>query len=274
MMRATDFDLDRYLSRLGLDAPHSPDLRGLSAVQAAQLQAVPFENFDVLLRDAVDLNPAAIFSKLVERNRGGYCFECNLLLRDALRALGFEARVLLGRVVLDRVGGPVPARTHAIVEVQLAGTPYVVDCGFGARTPRAPLMLEDGAEGGGCRVQDDAEFGWRMLQVTPGEPPRFLYVFDRARVYPSDIAIGNHWTSTHPSSHFTQRPLAVRHTRAGRIALDGRRLLEYTAEGIRTHPIDDQGRCSAQSGSSSAFTLTSCPKKLRCFGRRAALRTS
>jgi N-hydroxyarylamine O-acetyltransferase len=216
------FDLDRYLERIGLSSAPSPDLDGLEAVQAAQLRAVPFENLDVLLTGQIDVEPDAIFDKLVRRGRGGYCFECNLLLREALLALGFEARTLLARVVIDRVDGPVPARTHAIVEVQIGDRHYAADCGFGAQTPRGVLQLPDGTTRDGdaaWRLQDDPQFGVRLLKEDPDRPPHDLYVFDFIEVHPADIAVGNHWTSTHPSSHFTQKIVAVRQNDGGRVAI-------------------------------------------------------
>lgn len=241
------FDLDRYLDRVGLPGPPPAAIDGLRTVQSAQLRGVPFENLDVVLGRGVDVAPSAVYEKLVVRRRGGYCFECNTLLRNALEALGFEARTLLGRVVIDRVDGPVPARTHAVVEVRLGASAYIVDCGFGAQTPRSPLRLQDGAEGGdtpasrgGWCLHSDPEFGWRLFRIEPGEAPRDLYVFDESRVYPSDIALGNHWTSTHPSTHFTQRPLAVRHTDAGRVVLNGRRLIEHVDGALEEQTLDSE----------------------------------
>ncbi len=244
-MNRSPYPLDRYLDRLGLDAAPQADADGLALVQAAQLRAVPFENFDVLLGRGVNVAPAAVFEKLVTRRRGGYCFECNTLLRDGLAAMGFEARTLLARVVVDRVDGPVPARTHAIVEVRWRGDVYVCDAGFGAQTPRAPLRLEDGAAGGdepaspgGWRLRADPQFGWRLSRTEPDAPPRDLYLFDRSRVYEADIALGNHWTSTHPSTHFTQRPVAVRHTLDGRRVLNGRRLIEHAGDASNERAIE------------------------------------
>ena len=239
------FDLNRYLDRIGLGETPSADLDGLAVVQAAHLQSIPFENLDVLLGLGIDVEPVAVFDKLVARGRGGYCFECNTLLRDALRAIGFEARLRLGRVIMDRLDAPVPPRTHAVVEVRLDGVSYVADCGFGAQSPRAPLRLVDGATGGdmraspgGWRLQADPEFGWRLVRTALGEAPRDLYVFDESRVYPLDIGLGNHWTSTHPTSGFVQRVIAVRHTDDGRIVVTGRRRIEYVHDVADERPIE------------------------------------
>lgn len=239
------FDLDRYLERIGLGAAPAVDPGGLVAVQAAQLRAIPFENLDILLGRGIDVAPAAVFDKLVARRRGGYCFECNVLLRDALAALGFDARLRLGRVVIDRGDDPVPARTHALVEVRFDEDVYVADCGFGAQTPRAPLPLEDGGAGGdepasrgGWMLRADPQFEWRLLRTEPDAPPRDLYVFDRTRVYASDLALGNHWTSTHPATHFTQRPLVVRHTDVGRLVLNKACFSEHIRGAVTEHAVE------------------------------------
>ena len=222
-----EFDLTAYLARVGLDTPPPPDLGGLLAVHRAQLEAIPFENLDVLMGRGLEVEPQAVFAKLVGGGRGGYCFESNGLLCEALVALGFQARLLLGRVVYGGREGT-PPRTHAVVLVELDQARYVVDAGFGGGTPRAPLALQDGAEaheaGLGWQLVEDPEFSWRVRGLS-NESWEDLYVFDLSRVYPADVALGNHWTSTHPSSHFTKLPTLARHLpQGGRITLVGDRL--------------------------------------------------
>ncbi|MHC4810601.1 MAG: arylamine N-acetyltransferase, partial [Planctomycetota bacterium] len=55
-----------------------------------------------------------------------------------------------------------------------------------------------------------------------------LYTVEPAAAHPADLALGNHWTSTHPESSFTRRPIIVRHRPTGRISLDGDRLVDRT----------------------------------------------
>ena len=99
---------------------------------------LPFENFDVALRRTIHLSEDALFEKLVLSERGGYCFEVNALLLSALKSLGFDAKPLLGRVHL----GPEPSsRSHQVSLVVLEGQEWIVDVGFGAQTPRAPIPV-------------------------------------------------------------------------------------------------------------------------------------
>lgn len=240
-----DFDLSTYLTRVGLSAQPEADLAGLRAVHRAQLEAIPFENLDVLMGRGLEVDPQAVFAKLVVARRGGYCFECNGLLCDALVALGFHARLLLGRVVYGGREGT-PPLTHAVVLVELDQERYVVDAGFGGGTPRAPLALQDGAEaqeaGLAWRLVEDPEFSWRMLGSREGSWED-LYVFALPRVYPADMALGNHWTSTHPSSHFTKLPTLARHLpEGGRITLVGDRLTRRVGGAEEVVVLTDAGQ--------------------------------
>jgi N-hydroxyarylamine O-acetyltransferase len=63
--------IDAYLNRLGIDHPSRIDSDTLAALQAAHQQAIPFENIDVWSGVPLDLDPDALFDKILRRNRGG-----------------------------------------------------------------------------------------------------------------------------------------------------------------------------------------------------------
>ena len=51
-----------------------------------------------------------------------------------------------------------------------------------------------------------------------------MYRFDDLRVYPADIVMANHYTSTHPDSWFTQKPVVVHRSAEAVTSLLGRTL--------------------------------------------------
>ncbi|MFI7701305.1 arylamine N-acetyltransferase [Nonomuraea sp. NPDC049480] len=65
-------DLGAYLTRLGYDGPLTPTAGTLRAVHLAHVQAIPFENLDVLLDRGVRLDLGSLQDKLVTGGRGGY----------------------------------------------------------------------------------------------------------------------------------------------------------------------------------------------------------
>ena len=210
------FALDRYLNRIRLAEPPAADADGLVALQRAHRLAIPFENLDVILGRGIAIDREAVFAKLVEANRGGYCFEQDRLFGDALNALGFQARPLLARVWLGAAGPP-PPRTHTLSLVRIAGQDWIADAGFGGSyCPPMPLMegaITSGPDAARHRLTRDPLHGWMLERegdpaMTDGRgggsgwQPQYSFTLDP--VFPADLMLANHWTATAPDSRFGQ----------------------------------------------------------------------
>lgn len=120
-------DLGAYLDRLGLEPTLKPNLANLELLQRAHLTSVPFENLDVFHRRGVQTSIDWSVPKIVDRHRGGWCFELNGAFAWLLEQLGYRVR-RLGATVLYGAISPMP--THMTLEVTL-DRPYLVDVGFG-----------------------------------------------------------------------------------------------------------------------------------------------
>jgi len=229
-MEVNVFEPDSYLRRVNLPGTVKPTEDGLEALHRAQLGTIPFENLDIILGRGISLGPADIFSKLVHKPRGGYCFELNGLYLMALQFFGFTARPLLARV--HRNGTPM-GRGHQLALVTIQGRDWISDVGFGSMNIPAPLPLETGyiatLDGHKLRLNDREPFGI-MLQILKGDTWHDLYSFDLGYVCQGDIAYGNHFTSTHPDSFFTFARVAALPSPGGRITLFNR-LLKKTGTG-------------------------------------------
>lgn len=232
-----EIDLAAYYDRIGAEPPAACDIEALAALQRAHLLAIPFENLDIPLGRGISLDPDAVFAKLVTRRRGGYCFEQNQLFLRVMRTLGFEARPLLGRVWLTANG--VPGRSHMLNLVSLEGRDWIVDAGFGG-TP-APLLqleadrVETTPDGVRHRLRSDADHHW-MLERDGGSGWQPQYSFTLDRVWPSDFAFSNHYTSTAPDSLFMNVKMVSKPTETGYVSLTDRRL-RLAADDIRE--LDD-----------------------------------
>lgn len=208
-MGLSEFNSSAYLQRLQLSENIAPTEEGLRTLQRAQLHAIPFENFDIQLGRGIDLAPDRLFEKLVNRPRGGYCFELNGLFLMALRAFGFQARPLLARMQLTKIPS---GRGHQLSLVTLDHNSWLADVGFGKDTPLEPVLLERGTSQDICgqpfRLLDGGVFG-TMLQKQVGNEWHNLYSFDMEHVCQADIAYGNHYTSTNPHTFFTSARVAM-----------------------------------------------------------------
>jgi N-hydroxyarylamine O-acetyltransferase len=214
-------DFPAYLRRIGLAGPPSPTVAGLAALHRAHVGAIPFENFDILLGRGIRLDLASLEAKLVAGRRGGYCFEHNALFAAALAGLGFDVTPLAARV---RLGGRTDApRTHMLLGVRAEGRDWLCDVGFGGGGLWEPLPLEPSGEirQGLWRFRVVTEGAERVLQNAAPAGWRDLYGFTLDPQRPSDFAVANHYTSTHPDSTFTKVAIAQRTSDSGALALRG-----------------------------------------------------
>lgn len=193
---------------------------GLGALQLAQRLVIPFENLDVRLNREIKLDHESIFKKLVTDRRGGYCFEHNLLLSYALEAMGVTNRPALARVWLG--AGDSPPLTHLVLLARLGKATWLMDAGFGGGYC-PPMLLANGSEavapdGSTYRLTSDPELGWILDRCTNGIEAR-QFSFTETRIFPSDILLANHWTSTHPTSLFKNSIVVNRIAGDGRLSL-------------------------------------------------------
>jgi N-hydroxyarylamine O-acetyltransferase len=229
-------DLDAYLRRIGLSAASVPDLATLQLLVAAHVAAIPYENLNPFLGLPVDLDLAAVERKLVHEGRGGYCFEQNLLLGEALRAIGFEVTNLAARVTWNQPEDAITARSHMLLRVELEGRSWLVDVGFGGMTPTGALQLMPQAE----QVTAHEPFrllicegDWYMQARLPAGW-KTLYRFDLQLQYPIDYRASNYFLSTHPDSHFVTGLSAARAVPGQRLALRNREFTWHPTHGEST----------------------------------------
>jgi N-hydroxyarylamine O-acetyltransferase len=78
-----------------------------------------------------------------------------------------------------------------------------------------------------------------MLQTLTDAHWQNLYSFDLGQVFPADIAYGNHFTSTHPSSFFTFARVAALPRPNGRVSLFNRTLRRVTSDGEHVQELDE-----------------------------------
>lgn len=221
-----------YLVRIGIHDVPGPTEAALRDLHRAHVAAIPFENLGIIAGQGVDVALPAVQAKLVGRRRGGYCFEQNTLFAALLDRAGFAVTRLAGRV---RTGGNfVRPRTHMVLLVHIAGRPWVADVGFGGPGLLEPIPLEHEAtsrQGGWTyRVVREDEQTWTVQLLEP-DGWLDLYGFMLDPQHPIDYVMANHYTSTHPQSHFVHVATAQRTGPDRRLTLRGQHLKEALPDG-------------------------------------------
>jgi N-hydroxyarylamine O-acetyltransferase len=209
-MTENALDLDRYLARIGYGGRLDATLATLEGLHHAHVARVPFENLDVQMGLPIRLDLESLQTKLVDRERGGYCFEQNALFAAVLRRLGFAVTTLAARVRYHATA-PTP-RTHMLLRVDVAEGPFIADVGFGGDGPTAPIRFVDGEEQvqliDTFRVAHEGSL--YRLEVKREGAFLSLYAFTLEEHFSVDYELANYFTSTHPSSRFVQTLVAAR----------------------------------------------------------------
>lgn len=146
--------------------------------------------------------------KIVDRGRGGWCFELNGAFGALLAALGFEMKWLAATVLYPPVS---PMHDHLALEV-LLDRPYLVDVGFGDSFIR-PLPLDaEGPHDGGVG-QYGFVFDADQVSLVSFEDEGKVeshYRFERVPVVLSDFDEASTWLQTAPGFSWTKAPFATR----------------------------------------------------------------
>jgi N-hydroxyarylamine O-acetyltransferase len=205
-------DLDAYFERIGYGGDTAPTLKTLQAIHLHHATAISFENLTPLLKQPVRLDLKFLEKKLIDDQRGGYCFEQNLLLRAVLVALGFRVKNLAARVRWNVPEETMTPRSHMLLQVEISGKPYLADVGFGGLTQTAPLALTLDIEQQTPHepfrlITTDQTY---MLQAKLGQEWESLYQFDLQEQYLPDYEVSNWYVSTHPNSRFVTGLMTAR----------------------------------------------------------------
>jgi N-hydroxyarylamine O-acetyltransferase len=229
-------EMAAYLERIKYSGPLSPNAETLRELHRAHLFAVPFENLDIGWGKTIVVEEREFIRKIVERHRGGFCYELNGAFAALLRALDFRVTLLAARVAGED-GSYGPEFAHLALRVDLK-EPWLADVGFGDCFVD-PLRLQTGLEQKqdvGCfriveigrafrldRKGDDA--AWRA-QYLFCPKPRKLEEFEEMC----------HYHQTSPQSSFTQKRVCSKATPSGRITLSEMKLVR-TDDGNRAEQV-------------------------------------
>lgn len=222
-------DLDAYFRRIGHGGPATVRLDTLTAIHRAHTRTFPFENLNPLLDIPVRLDAESLQHKFVHEQRGGYCFEHNLLLSGVLQQLGFQVTQLAARVLSGAPDDAQRARTHMLLRIDVEGESFLIDGGFGGMTLPTPIRLHvEGPQATSHEPYRLLPLGEeRLMQSEVGGEWRTLYRFDLQPHYLPDYEIVNGYYCYHPESHFKQRLIAGRAIDGGRDALANNVLTQH-----------------------------------------------
>jgi len=211
-----------------------PTLETLREINYRCVTSIPFELLSLRATKsrAVEIELDAIYDRVVNKRRGGWCFSLNKLAFELLRGLGFTVQFTLARIckpIQQNDSIVFRALTHRVTIVRFPednNAKYVFDIGFGV-TSFYPLKLEEGSEveffGHRRRIVkvvhnleephvlgNPAEEYWQVQEFLGMEDEYKgghvkwtpSYAFTERQYYPIDCEVSNFWSCNSPTSIF------------------------------------------------------------------------
>ena len=239
--------LRRYFDRIGYRGHARPTASTLASLLRLHACSVPFENIDVQLGRPLTIGVEDAYEKIVERGRGGWCYEQNGLLGWALAETGFEVMRVAG-AVLRAERGDAALNNHLCLLVREPGARqpvYLADAGFGG-CMIAPIELAEGAHRQApylIRLQFVEGGRWRLLEESADGASN--YEFAAKPADEAALAAKSRQLQTDPRSRFVQNLFVQKRLPDAHFCLRGRVLATTTDTGKQSGLLESAEELAA-----------------------------
>lgn len=231
-------NVKKYLKRLKIENIPNPDLTNLKLLHKNQLYNIPFENLDIHYNKKIILDYELIEKKILNNNRGGFCYELNGLFYKFLIELGFKVKMINARVYNNQQI-PGPDYDHMALIVDINGDEYLADVGFGDNFLE-PLKFETGIiqkdETGYFEIIKHDKNYYKLLKSPDGIIFKESYLFSVDEEKFDNFQFMCNYHQTSPDSHFTQKRICSKAFEKGRITISDLRII-ITENGTKAETI-------------------------------------
>jgi N-hydroxyarylamine O-acetyltransferase len=234
------FLLHEYLHRLQIHQPIYADKIGLFLLHHAHFYNVPFENLDMDADRKYGLDLNYLIDKIVYKKRGGICYEFCTLLSEALNELGFEHSNCLARVHSPVLTGA----THQVFIIKIKNEDWLFDIGFGAKGPRAPILLKDGAiyehQFHSTKIVADRDYGLVVYvkeNIKSNDVWEAMYSFYNQLTTPQDVELSYFYTVNSVNSLLNKNRVISLPTDDGRKSIRNRTYTEIHGSNVNSFEI-------------------------------------
>lgn len=219
-------NIESYLHRIKYTDPIYTDNHTLINLHQHHIYSVPFENLDIYYKRIFTIEPEHLFKKVIKNNRGGFCYELNLLFVQLLKTLGFQARIISASI-FDDFGNAGPEFDHMAVYVY-TDRPFLADVGYGDLFIR-PLEIKEGSQYDGSnffKLEKMKENEYLVYMSDDGKSYKLKYSFHTEEVSANSFEKICLDKQVNPNSYFVKNLICTKPTNSGRITIFNNRLIE------------------------------------------------
>lgn len=229
--------LDKYLQRIKLATELTTTRQLLDEIHYSHLTNIPFENIDITLGKDITLSEQVILDKVLNKRRGGFCYELNYSLYLLLITIGFDVTMLSARVFNGSSYGP--EFDHSLLLINLDGEQIIADVGFGDSF-QLPFPIDGSVhkEGMNFYKVDNEEGVYTLWKSTDGDEWLPLYIFTLALRKLSEFEDMCVHQQTSSESNFTKGMVCTVPIENGRKTLSGNKMIT-TVNGVKSEQTID-----------------------------------
>ncbi|KPU57519.1 arylamine N-acetyltransferase family protein [Bacillus wiedmannii] len=238
----------KLFTRLNLTNRTEVKFEELNTILFAFAHTIPFENLDVIARNANTITMENLQNKVLTTSRGGLCYELNTLFYYFLKDCGYDVQLALGTVYKNEINAWALEDGHITIILKYANERYLIDVGIASLVPLIPVPFTEepvSSKNGSYRVRKrDTSKGNYVLERkdTNGEW-KVCHAFYNRIIDETVVNDVQKRVIEDEKSIFNKGPIAVKLTDYGHVSLTNTSLTEMiNGEKIKCEITEDQYR--------------------------------
>ncbi|HDR6312021.1 TPA: arylamine N-acetyltransferase [Bacillus cereus] len=221
----------KIFTRLNLANRTEVKFEELNTILFAFAHTIPFENLDVIARNANTITMENLQNKILTSSRGGLCYELNTLFYYFLQDCGYDVQLALGTVYKNDINAWALEDGHITIILNHDNGRYLIDVGIASLVPLIPVPFtgdsvsskngtyrvkkRDTSKGNYVLERKDTNGEWKVCHAF------YNRIIDKAVV--NDV---QRRVIEDEKSIFNKGPIAVKLTDSGHISLTNTSLTE------------------------------------------------
>ncbi|PFV83689.1 arylamine N-acetyltransferase [Bacillus sp. AFS059628] len=226
---------EKMFTRLKLANRTEVRFEELNSILFAFAHTIPFENLDVIARNANTITMENLQNKILTTSRGGLCYELNTLFYYFLKECGYDVQLVLGTVYKNDINTWALEDGHITIILNYANERYLIDVGIASLVPLIPVPFTGesvSSKNGSYRVKkrDTSKGNYVLERKDTNGDWKVCHAFYNRIIDEVVVNDVQKRVIEDEKSVFNKGPIAVKLTDYGHISLTNTSLTEMIRE--------------------------------------------
>lgn len=226
---------EKMFTRLKLANRTEVRFEELNSILFAFAHTIPFENLDVIARNANTITMENLQNKILTTSRGGLCYELNTLFYYFLKDCGYDVQLALGTVYKNDINAWALEDGHITIILNYDNKRYLIDVGIASLVPLIPVPFTGesvSSKNGSYRVRkrDTSKGNYVLERKDTNGDWKVCHAFYNRIIDEVVVNDVQKRVIEDEKSVFNKGPIAVKLTDYGHISLTNTSLTEMIRE--------------------------------------------